>query len=169
MGKYNIEVEAIDKASNKAKEKIELSVERTGPSVYLSSTKTVINEGENAVITLSAINPIGNPPMKVQLILIPPSGVSIFGSDWIKGGAGSSYTGEFPLPPGDNVRAISIHMKVNQPGTQYVDSEIYYEVEGKRITQRDRITIEVIPSTPDPINDFITKIKVFTNSLLNQI
>lgn len=167
MGKYNIEVVAIDKSSNTAKEKLELSVERTGPSVYFGSTKTAINEGENAIITLSAINPMGNPPMKVQLILKPSSGVSVYGTDWIKGGAGS-YTGEFDLQPGDNVRAISIQMQVNQPGTNYIDSEIYYEVDGKRITQRDRLTIGVIPKpTPNPISEFINKIMGFINSLIN--
>jgi len=169
MGKYNIEVVAIDKSSNTAKEKLELSVERTGPSVYFGSTKTAINEGENAIITLSAINPMGNPPMKVQLILKPSSGVSVYGSDWIKGGAGS-YTGEFDLQPGDNVRAISIQMQVNQPGTHNVDSEIIYEVEGKRIIQRDRLNIGVIPKPPpNPISEFINKIMGFINSLINNI
>ncbi|HJH29022.1 MAG TPA: hypothetical protein C5S51_04930 [Methanosarcinaceae archaeon] len=166
MGKYNIEVVAIDKSSNTAKENIELSVERTGPSVYFGSTKTVINEGENAIITLSAINPIGNPPMKVQLILKPSSGVSVYGTDWIKGGAGS-YTGEFDLQPGDN-KAISIHMIVNEcETTNYIDSEIFYEVEGERIVQRDRLTIRCPQIIRNPITEFINKIMEFINNLIN--
>ena len=164
MGEYNIEVVAIDKASNKDKENIELTVERTGPSVYFGSTKTVINEGESAIVTLSAINPIGSPPMKVQLILKPSSGVSVYGVDLIKGAAGS-YTGDFDIRPGDN-RAISIHIKVNQCGTNYIDSEIYYEVEGNRIVQRDRLTIGCTPiPTPNPIIELINKIMVLINSL----
>jgi len=118
-------------------------------SVYFGSTKTEIKEGENAIIILSAVNPIGNLPMNVQLILKPPSGVSIYKTDWIEGGVGS-YEGEFVLEPGD-VRGISIGMHINQPGTHYVNSEIYYEVEGKRIVQHDRLEFVVRPiPTPTP-------------------
>ena len=152
MGEYIIKVIAVDKASNEAEETISITVQRTGPSVYFGSTKTEIKEGENAIIILSAVNPIGNPPMNVQLILKPSSGVSIYKTDWIKGGVGS-YGGEFVLEPGD-VRGISIGMHVNQPGTHYVDSEIYYEVEGKRIVQRDRL--EIRSAIPTPTHRFGT-------------
>ncbi|MCX9085306.1 MAG: Ig-like domain-containing protein [Candidatus Methanoperedens sp.] len=162
VGKYNIEVVAIDKSSNKAKENVEVNVERTGPSVYFGSTKTEVKEGENAIITLSAVNPIGNQPMKVQLILKPPSGISVYGTEWIKGAAGS-YTGEFDLEPGDNVRAISIQMQVNQPGTHNIDSEIFYEVEGKRIVQRDRLSIY----RPPPV--ILSSMEVFFNSIMEFI
>ena len=149
MGEYVIKVVAVDKASNEAEETISVTVQRTGPSVYFGSTKTEIKEGENAIIILSAVNPIGNLPMNVQLILKPPSGVSIYKTDWIEGGVGS-YEGEFVLEPGD-VRGISIGMHINQPGTHYVNSEIYYEVEGKRIVQHDRLEFVVRPiPTPTP-------------------
>jgi subtilase family serine protease len=151
MGEYTIKVIAVDKASNKAEENMHFNVERIGPSVYFGSTKTEVKEGENAIITLSAVNPIGNPPMNVQLILKPPSGVSIYETNWLKAGVGS-YEGKFELEPGD-VKGISIGMLVNQPGTHYVDSEIYYEVEGKRIVQHDKLQIRVI-KTPEPQTGF---------------
>jgi len=152
-GEYTIKVVAVDKASNSAEEKMQISVKRTGPSVYFGSTKTYIKEGDNAIITLSAINPIGNPPMNVQLILKPSSGVSVYGTDWITGGSGQ-YTGEFPLNPGDDVRAISIQLHVNQPGTNYVDSEIYYEVEGERVVRRERLDLIPPPPPPKPDSGF---------------
>ena len=146
MGEYTIKVTAVDKSSNKAEENMHFKVERIGPSVYFGSTKTKVKEGENAMITLSAVNPIGNPPMNVQLVLKPSSGVSIYETNWLKAGIGS-YEGKFKLEPGD-VKGISIGMIGNQPGTHYVDSEIYYEVEGKTIVQRDQLQIVVIPPEP---------------------
>ena len=147
MGECTIRVEAVDKASNSAEENMQITVERTGPSVYFGSTRTYIEEGDNAIITLSAVNPIGNPPMNVQLILTPSSGVSVYGTDWITGGSGQ-YIGEFPLNPDDGVRSISIHVHVNQPGTNYVDSKIIYEVEGERVIRLERL--DLIPPPPPP-------------------
>ena len=149
MGECTIRVVAVDKASNSAEEKMQITVERTGPSVYFGSTRTYIEEGDNAIITLSAVNPIGNPPMNVQLILTPSSGVSVYGTDWITGGSGQ-YIGEFPLNPDDGVRSISIHVHVNQPGTNYVDSQIIYEVEGERVVRRERLDLIPPPPPPEP-------------------
>jgi len=153
MGECTIRVVAVDKASNSAEENMQISVERTGPSVYFGSTRTYIEEGDNAIITLSAVNPIGNPPMNVQLILKPSSGVSIYGTDWITGGSGQ-YTGEYLLNPGDDVRSISIHVHVNQLGTNYVDSEIYYEIEGERVVRRERLDLIPPPPPPEPDSGF---------------
>ena len=152
MGEYTIRVVAVDKTSNSADEDMQFSVERTGPSVYFGSTKTYVNEGDNAIITLSAVNPIGNPPMNIQLVLKPSSGVSVYGTDWITGGSGQ-YTGKYPLNPGD-VKSISIYLHVNQPGTNYVDSEIYYKVEGERVVRRARL--DLIPPPPPETTRFNT-------------
>jgi len=139
MGEYTIKVLVVDGALNKAEEKLHVNVLRTGPSVYFGSTETEIEWGY-AFIALSAVNPIGNPPMKVQLVLKPTSGVSINETDWIKSGNGV-YAGEFDLEPRDNVTNISIEFHVNQSGTHYVDSIINYEVKGKTIIQRDQLVL----------------------------
>ncbi len=87
-GKHVIRVEATDSKSNRGFEELPITVERTGPSVYFGTTRTTINKGEDAIFTLSAVNPIGNPPMTVQLILKPPSGVSVTSSSFAKAGSG---------------------------------------------------------------------------------
>lgn len=97
--------------------------------------------------------------MNVQLVLKPSSGISVYETEWLKG-ISEVYTGEFPLEPGDNVRSISIGIHVNQPGAHYVDGEIYYQVEGKRIVQRDRLILNkpIPPSeTTGTILDSVTK------------
>jgi hypothetical protein len=88
VGTHTIRVEATDSRSNSGFEEIQIPVERAGPSTGFVSTRTTINKGEDAIFTLSAVNPIGNPPMTVQLILKPPSGVSVTSTSFAKAGSG---------------------------------------------------------------------------------
>jgi len=88
IGIHTISVEATDSKLNSGFEEILTTVKRAGPSVYFGTTRTTIKKSEDAVFTLSAVNPIGNPSMTVQLILKPPSGVSVTSSSFAKAGAG---------------------------------------------------------------------------------
>ena len=156
MGKHIIKVEATDSKSNRGFEELPVTVERTGPSVYFGTTRTTINKGEDAIFTLSAVNPIGNPSMTVQLILKPPSGVSVTSSSFAKAGSGI-YTCTQTIESGDNVRSIEVHLTGNQAGTHEIESEVYYQFEGspKSPTRYETLTLVVddhdsTPLTPTP-------------------
>ncbi len=156
MGKHTIRIEATDSKSNTGFEELHLTVERTGPSVYFGITRTTIKKGEDAIFTLSAVNPIGNPPMTVQLILKPPTGVSVTSSSFSKAGSGI-YTCTQTLESGDNVRSIEVRLTGNEVGTHAIESEVYYLFEGslKSSTRYETLTLVVddpdsTPLTPTP-------------------
>ena len=144
VGTHTIKVEATDSRSNTDSEELQITVERTGPSVYFGSTRTTINKGEDAIFTLSAVNPIGNPPMKVQLVMKPPSGVSVTSSSFAKGASGI-YTCTQTIESGDNVRSIEVHLTGNQEKTHEIASEVYYQFEGstKSPTRYETLTFAV--------------------------
>ena len=146
MGKHTIMVEATDSKSNFASEELQITVERTGPSIYFGSTRTTINKGDDAIFTLSAVNPIGNPPMTVQLVLKPPSGVSVTSSSFAKGASGI-YTCTQTIESGDNVRSVEVRLTGNQEKTHEIASEVYYQFEGspKSPTRYETLTFAVEP------------------------
>lgn len=147
-GKHTIRVEATDSKSNTGFEELHLTVERTGPSVYFGTTRTTISKGEGAIFTLSAVNPIGNPLMTVQLILEPPTGVSVTSSSFAKAGSGI-YTCTQTIESGDNVRSIEVRLTGNEVGTHEIESEAYYQFRGspKSPTRCDTLALIVEPDT----------------------
>jgi len=147
VGVHTIRVEATDSKSNYNSEELPITVERTGPSVYFGTTKTMIHKGENAIFTLSAVNPIGNPPIEVQLILKPPSCVSVTSSSFAKGASGI-YTCTQTIESGDNVRSINVDLTGNQVGTHEIESQVYYLFDGspRSPTQYDTLTLVVEPN-----------------------
>ena len=147
VGRHTIRVEATDSKSNSGFEELVITVERTGPSVYFGTTRTTIGKGEDAIFTLSAVNPIGNPSMIVQLILKPPSGVSVTSSSFAKAGSGI-YTCTQTIEPGDNVRSIEVHLMGGQIGTHELASEVYYQFTGspKSPTRYETLTLIVAPA-----------------------
>ncbi|CAD7771547.1 Outer membrane protein assembly factor BamB [Candidatus Methanoperedenaceae archaeon GB50] len=149
VGKHTIRVEATDSRSNSGFEELPITVERTGPSVYFGTTRTTIKKGEDAIFTLSAVNPIGNPPMTVQLILKPPSGVSVTSSSFAKAGSGI-YTCTQVIESGDNVRSIEVHLTGNQIGIHEIESEVYYQFTGspKSPTRYETLTLIVEQEPP---------------------
>jgi hypothetical protein len=159
VGTHTIRVVATDSKSNSGFEELLLTVERTGPSVYFGTTRTAIKNGEDAIFTLSAVNPIGNPSMTVQLILKPPSGVSVTSSSFAKAGSGI-YTCTQVIESGDNVRSIEVRLAGNEVGTHEIESEVYYMFEGgsKSPTRYETLTLVVddhdstplTPLTPTP-------------------
>ena len=63
----------------------------TSASVNLYGEKTQVNVGEEIRLKLSAVNLITKPLMHVQVIIIPPSGMSVSSSEFVESGAGQ-YT-----------------------------------------------------------------------------
>lgn len=93
-------------------------------SVNLYGEKTDVELGENILLKLSAVSLITKPKMHVQVIIIPPSGMSVTSSEFVKSGAGQ-YTTTYELEPG-NGRDIEIRIISNQVGEFKVIGRIVY-------------------------------------------
>lgn len=121
-------------------------------AVLLHGEKTDVVLGEDILLKLSAVNLITKPPMTVQVILYPPSGMSVTGSDFVKSGAGI-YTTTYTLNPGDG-KDIEINIKSNQVGDFSVKGRIvYYFGEDKKSAEDHTLILPIkvrkeIASTP---------------------
>jgi len=93
-------------------------------AVLLHGEKTDVVLGEDILLKLSAVNLITKPPMSVQVMIYPPSGMSVIGSEFVKSGAGI-YTTTYTLNPGDG-KDIEVHIKSNQVGDFNVKGRIVY-------------------------------------------
>jgi PGF-CTERM protein len=81
--------------------------------------------GEDVLLKLSAVNIIGNPLMRVQVIIIPPSGWSVTSSAFAKTGAGQ-YTTTYDIESGVG-RDIEVRIMPNQIGDDFhVQGRIIY-------------------------------------------
>ncbi len=98
--------------------------EPVSSAVLLHGEKTDVVLGEDILLKLSAVNLITNPPMTVQVILYPPSGMSVTSSEFAMSGAGI-YTTTYSLNPGDG-RDIEVRIKTNQIGDFDVKGRIVY-------------------------------------------
>jgi hypothetical protein len=94
------------------------------PSISLHGEKTNVTMGEDILLKLSAVNLITKPTMHTQVILIPPSGMSVSSSDFVDSGAGQ-YTAKFELEPGDG-KDIEVRIKANQVGNFDVKGRVVY-------------------------------------------
>lgn len=93
-------------------------------SVQLHGEKTDVVLGENILLKLSAVNLITKPMMHVQVIIIPPSGMSVTSSAFSKSGAGQ-YTTTYELEPGSG-KDIEVAIRSNQVGDFDVNLRIIY-------------------------------------------
>ena len=93
-------------------------------SVNLHGEKTDVVLGEDVLLKLSAVNLITKPTMHVQVIIIPPSGMSVTSSEFVQSGAGQ-FTTTYELDSGKG-RDIEVRIKSNQVGDFDVDGRIIY-------------------------------------------
>jgi len=93
-------------------------------SVNLHGEKTRVVSGEDILLKLSAVNLITKPVMHVQVIIIPPSGMSVSSSEFVQSGAGQ-YTTTYELEPGQG-RDIEVRIETNQPGDFNVEGRVVY-------------------------------------------
>ncbi|MBU4492555.1 MAG: DUF11 domain-containing protein [Euryarchaeota archaeon] len=93
-------------------------------SVSLHGEKTDVVLGEDILLKLSAVNLITKPIMHVQVIIIPPSGMSVTSSEFVQSGAGQ-FTTTYELEPGKG-RDIEVRIKSNQVGDFNVNGRIIY-------------------------------------------
>lgn len=93
-------------------------------SVELHGEKTDVIVGEEIVLKLSAVKFINKPVMTVQVILIPPSGMSVTSSEFVNSGAGQ-FTSTYNISTGD-VRDIEVKIKTHQAGDFEVKARVMY-------------------------------------------
>ncbi len=93
-------------------------------SIDLHGEKTDVVLGEDILLKLSAVNYISMPKMHVQVIIIPPSGMSVTSSEFSMSGAGQ-FTSDYELDPG-GVRDIEVRIKSNQVGDFNVKGKVVY-------------------------------------------
>ncbi|MCZ7383037.1 MAG: DUF2341 domain-containing protein [Candidatus Methanoperedens sp.] len=107
----------------------------TSASVSLHGEKTDVVLGEDVLLKLSAVNLINKPKMHVQVIIIPPSGMSVTSSEFSKSGAGQ-FTADYELAPGDG-RDIEVRIQSNQVGDFNVSGRIVYYFGDNKATSED--------------------------------
>lgn len=123
-------------------------------SVLLTSEKIDIDQGEDAILKLSAVSLITKPKMTVQVIIRVPSGVSVTATEFSQTGT-NQYTSKYELQPGDN-RDIELKIRANHPGAFNVTGRIVYYFGGDISTGEDHtqeVTINVRPKgSTDALN-----------------
>jgi len=93
-------------------------------SVHLHGEKTDVIMGEDILLKLAAVNLITKPTMHVQVIITPPSGMSVTSSEFVQSGAGL-FTASYEIEPGVG-RDIEVRMRSNQVGDFVVNGRIVY-------------------------------------------
>jgi len=85
--------------------------------------------------------------MTVQVILIPPSGMSVTSSDFVTSGAGQ-FTSTFKLEPGAG-KGIEVRIKTNQAGDFNVTGRvIYYFGDDKSTKEDSSVSLPIIVRVP---------------------
>ncbi len=116
--------------------------EPVSSAVLLHGEKTSVVLGEDILLRLSAVNLITNPPMTVQVMLYPPSGMSVTSSEFVISGAGI-YTTTYLLNPGDG-KDIEVRIKTNQIGDFSVKGRIiYYFGDDKKSAEDHTLTLPI--------------------------
>jgi hypothetical protein len=111
-------------------------------SVSLHGEKTQVVSGEDILLTLSAVNLITKPVVHVQVIIIPPSGMSVSSSEFVQSGAGQ-YTTTYELDPGQG-RDIEVRIETNQPGDFHVKGRVvYYFGEDKKNVEDNTLDLPI--------------------------
>jgi len=119
-------------------------------SVHLHGEKTDVVMGEDILLKLSAVNKITKPAMTLQVILIPPSGMSVTSTDFVESGAGL-YTSTYVIEPGSG-RDIEVGIRSNQVGDFVVNGEvIYYFGDDKENAEEHLLSLPIkVRASPDP-------------------
>lgn len=93
-------------------------------SVQLYGEKINVVMGEDILLKLSAVNLITKPVMHVQVIILPPSGMSVTSAEFVESGAGQ-FTTTYEISPGRG-RDIEVKMRANHAGNFEVQGRIIY-------------------------------------------
>ncbi len=133
--------------------------EESSASVSLHGEKTEVLRGEDILLRLSAVNLITKPTMHVQVIIIPPSGMSVSSTEFVESGAGQ-YTTTYELEPGKG-RDIEVRIAANQVGDFNVKGRVVYYF-GDNTKDGDDYTLDLPIKVTDPEPQPMIKSKSIT-------
>ncbi len=111
-------------------------------SVSLHREKTNVVVGEDVLLKLSVVNLITKPVMNVQVIIKPPSGMSVTSTEFSQGAAGQ-YTSTYKLDPGAS-RDIEVRLKPNEKGNFIVEGWVVYYFGDDITSKKEEILKEPI-------------------------
>ncbi len=97
--------------------------EKGAPSITLHAERTSILVGEEVALKLSILSPIGKPKLEFQIILTPPSGMSVGGQEFSE--TGGIYSQKGSIEPGVS-RFVDIKLKANEAGDKEVEAKVRY-------------------------------------------
>lgn len=131
-------------------------------SVNFYGEKTNVTMGEDIMLKFFVVNLINNTIMHAQVIIIPPSGMSVNFSEFSEFGAGQ-YDAKFALDPGQG-RDIEVKIKANQIGDCDVKGMVvYYFGDNKNDAHKsypdlpihisNNFTMPKSTSTPEPTTE----------------
>lgn len=121
-------------------------------SINLYGERTDVYLNQDILLKLSVINYISNPKMNLQVIIVPPSGMSVTSSEFTKTAAGQ-YASNYELEPGDG-RDIEINMRSNEDGEFIVKGKvIYYFGEQKDKSQYYETELPIKVRRPTVLTD----------------
>lgn len=101
-----------------------VQTETGAPTIALRSELTSILVGEEVQLILSIVAPLGKPKMGFQIILIPPSGMSVTSQEFSQTGAGQ-YSQKGTIVVGEE-RPVVIKLKANEAGDKNVEATVRY-------------------------------------------
>lgn len=122
------------------------------PVVKFWSTNNVLQVGNQTTFILSALNPITSPEnVIVQLVVVPPSGISVDETYFVKSG-GAFYQNTEPIAPGRDTKIV-LSMVGNEVGDYTIPANVYYYYanhEEEKILELNGTLSLRIDSTPSP-------------------
>ncbi len=131
-------------------------------SIDLHGEKTDVVQGDDILLKLSAVNLISMPKMHVQVIIIPPSGMSVTSTEFSMSGAGQ-FTSDYELEPGKG-RDVEVRIKSNQVGDFNVKGMVVYyfgDEKDKAVDKTVNLPIKVrkepVDSAQNPITNPMQK------------
>lgn len=126
------------------------TIKEISASVSLHREKTNVVVGEEVLLKLSVVNLITKPVMNVQVIIKPPSGMSVTSTEFSQGAAGQ-YSSTYKLEPGAS-RDIEVRLKPNEIGNFIVEGWVVYYFGDDITSKKEEILKEPITvRLPDEI------------------
>jgi PKD repeat protein len=149
-GKQNVVLKVVDDDGLEATTQQEVTIQKRRASLKLTGTRTTVEPGEEALITLSAVNFLTSRELTVQLIIETPSGVSVTGVSGAEEGS-NQYTAVSVVEPSSQ-SDIRIRLSINESGQfEVIGNAIYYF--GDDEDQSQRFTDEIMITTQDDAQD----------------
>jgi hypothetical protein len=93
-------------------------------SINFYGEKTDVYLGEDIITRLSIVNLVSNPKMNAQVIILPPSGMSVSSAEFTKTSAGQ-FAANFEIDS-DEGRNIEIILRPNQEGEFNIKGRVVY-------------------------------------------